>query len=166
MTENKLNSLSNIKAIFLDMDGVLTNCDVIVMDDGELVRKMNVRDGYALKRAVDAGLTVAIISAGYSKGAEIRFANFGLQHIHMSVKNKIEVFNQIITDENITANEVVYMGDDIPDLECISAAAIGVAPNNASHEVLEIADYVTSKNGGDAAVRELIEMVLRAQNKW
>lgn len=148
------------------MDGVLTDGTVQVMPNNELVRTMHTRDGSALNRAVKQGLVLGIISAGFSQAAYDRFENFGVHHIYMNAKPKLPAYKEILEKEGISASEVLYMGDDIADMQCLFASGIGVCPKNSCLDVLAMADYVTEKNGGDGAVREVIEMVLRAQNKW
>lgn len=161
-----MDRLKDIKALFFDMDGVLTNGQVIVMPDGELIRSMHVRDGFALKTMPRSGYVVAIISAGDSVGAVKRFEGFGVQHIRMSANPKIDHFHDICQKEGVQSHEVLYMGDDVADIECLKEAGISVCPANATIDVLPIVDYVTKHNGGEAAVREVAEMVMRAQNKW
>lgn len=161
-----MDRLKGIKALFFDMDGVLTNGQVMVMPDGELIRSMHVRDGFALKTLPKSGYVVAIISAGDSIGAVKRFKGFGVQHVRMLANPKINHFREICEKEGIQSHEVLYMGDDVADIECLKEAGISACPANATGDVLPVVDYVTKNNGGEAAVREVAEMVMRAQDKW
>lgn len=158
--------LKGIKALLFDMDGVFTDGTVMVMPGDELIRTMHTRDGSALNRAVLQGLQVGVISAGFSQPAIDRFEKFGVHHIHMSARPKLPVYRAILEKIGIEPKEVLYMGDDIADMQCLHISGIGVCPANSCQDVLRIADYVTQHNGGNGAVREVIEMVLRAQGKW
>lgn len=158
--------LKNIKAMLFDMDGVLTDGTVIVMPGDELIRKMHTRDGSAIARAVAQGYQMGIISAGFSQPATERFEKFGIQHIYMNAKPKMPVYKAILEKTGLKAEEVLYMGDDIADMQCLYASGIGVCPKTSCQDVYKVADYVTENEGGYGAVREVIEMVLRAQDKW
>lgn len=158
--------LLGIKALIFDMDGVFTDGTLLILPNDELVRSIHTRDGSALARAIKQGFEVGIISAGNSKPSKERFEKFGVQHIHMNVRPKLPVFKEILSKTGLQAKEVLYMGDDIADMQCVYAAGIGVCPKSSCQDILPIADYVTSHEGGSGAVREVIEMVLRAQNKW
>ena len=166
MNESFLERAKGIKAFFFDMDGVLTDGKVLVMQNGDLLRQMNVRDGFALKTLSRKGYIGAIISAGYSEGAVMRFKGFGLKEVHMNADPKLAVFNDILERNKLNASEVLYMGDDVADIECLKTAGIAVSPADASSEVLPYADYITEFTGGNAAVREVVELVLKAQDNW
>lgn len=159
--------LKDIKALFFDMDGVLTDGRVLVMPNDELVRSMHVRDGSAMVRAIGKGFTLAIISAGYSEPAIERFKRFGLQHIYMNAKPKMPAYEEILEkEEGLHPSQILYVGDDIADMKCLYKSGISVCPNDACQDVLGICDYVTKARGGYGVVREVIEMVLRAQKLW
>lgn len=158
--------LKGIKALIFDMDGVFTDGSIIVMPGDELVRTMNTRDGSALNRAVMKGFQVGVISAGFSQPAIERFEKFGVHHIYMNVRPKLPIYRKILEETGLKPSEVLYMGDDIADMQCIHISGIGVCPANSCQDVLRMADYITQNDGGSGAVREVIEMVLRAQCKW
>lgn len=166
MTTNLYDKLKGVKALFFDMDGVFTNGKVTVMPDGDLIRDMHVRDGFALKLLHENGFIVSIVSAGYSVGAIKRFEKFGVQHIKMDSSPKLPDLLEIMEVEGLQDQDVLYMGDDVADLECLDKAGISICPNDAVAEVQEICDYVCKAKGGEAAVRELVEILLRAQDKW
>ena len=158
--------LNNVKAFIFDVDGVLTNGMVTVFPNGELVRNMNIKDGYALKSAVDAGFPVCIISGGSSEGVRTRLQGLGLTEIHLGVHNKIEKYQEIIKKHNLNADEIVYMGDDIPDYPVMELVGVACAPQDAAQEIKRISKYVSPIKGGEGCVRDIIEQVLRVQGKW
>lgn len=160
-----IDKFKDIKVLVFDMDGVLTDGTVLVSPT-ELLRTMHTRDGSAIARAVKQGYELGIISAGFSQSAYDRFVGFGMQHIYMDAKPKWPVFKEIMERTGCTPRQVLYMGDDIADMQCLHAAGIGAVPNDACQDVLAMADYITRQRGGHGAVREVIELVLRSQGKW
>ena len=158
--------LKDIKAFIFDVDGVLTNGMVTIFPDGQLVRNMNIKDGYALKTAMDAGFPVCIISGGSSEGVRTRLQGLGITEIHLGVHDKIEKYHEIIKKYNLNPDEIVYMGDDIPDYPVMELVGMPCAPQNAAPEIKAISKYVSPINGGDGCVRDIIEQVLRVQGKW
>ncbi|NOT37907.1 MAG: HAD-IIIA family hydrolase [Saprospiraceae bacterium] len=163
---NVFDKLDNVKGIILDIDGVFTDNSILVNDQGEFLRIMNVRDGYAIKRAISAGIKVGVISGGKSIGIIHRMKILGIQEIFLGIEDKISVFNKILESWKIDKNNIMYMGDDIPDLECLKEAGLAVCPKDAVPEVLEVADYVTEQEGGKGCIRQIIEHILQSQNKW
>ncbi|MBI3142112.1 MAG: HAD hydrolase-like protein [Bacteroidetes bacterium] len=160
-----IDKFKEIRILLFDMDGVLTDGTVLVTPT-ELLRTMHTRDGSAITRAVKQGFELGIISAGFSQSAHDRFVGFGMQHIYMEAKPKWPVFKQILAITGFQPAQVLYMGDDIADMQCLHAAGIGVAPHDACQDVLAMADHITQHRGGHGAVREVIELVLRSQGKW
>ncbi len=158
--------LNNVKAFIFDVDGVLTNGMVTIFPNGELVRNMNIKDGYALKTAVDAGFPVCIISGGSNEGVRKRLEGLGITEIHLGVHDKIEKYNEIIQKYNLDADAVVYMGDDIPDYPVMELVGVACAPQDAAPEIKRISKYVSPVKGGEGCVRDIIEQVLRVQGKW
>ena len=166
MSQADLSKLSTVRALFFDVDGVFTDGSLLITENGEHLRTMNIKDGYAVKRAVDAGLHVCIISGGKSDGVRIRFQNLGVKEVYLGVQNKTEVFNNLKNKYNLSQDEILYMGDDLPDLEVIQKAGVKVCPHDAVWEIREEADFVMAASGGRGAVRELIEKVMKLQNLW
>lgn len=162
----KDNIFKNIKVLIFDVDGVFTDTRFLVNEDGSYVRTMNTRDGYAMKRAHHAGIKMAVITGGTSKGVEDRLRELGAEWIYSGVHDKKPVFEQLVAEQNWDLAEVLYIGDDIPDLPCIRMAGIGACPKDAVPEVLAASDYISSRNGGDFCVRDLIERILKKQNLW
>ena len=163
---NVFDKLSQIHGMIFDIDGVFTDNNILVTDQGEFLRTMNVRDGYAVKRALQAGKKIAIISGGKSIGIIKRMNILGVHEIHLGIENKIDVFNSIIDEWNIPIENILYMGDDIPDLECMKIAGLAACPKDSVPEILEICEYVSTFEGGKGCVRQIIEQILQAQNQW
>lgn len=158
--------LPHITTFIFDVDGVLTNGIVQVMPGGELVRQMNVKDGFALKTAIDKGFKVAIISGGNNESVRERLNYLGIKDIYLGTHNKLIRFNEYIKEQNITPDEVLYMGDDLPDYEVMTKVGLACAPQDADTEIKKIARYISHKKGGEGCVRDVIEQVLRVQGKW
>lgn len=158
--------LNNIKAFIFDVDGVLTDGTVAIFENGELVRKMNIKDGYALKTAVDAGYHVCIISGGKNEGVRNRLKGLGIKDIYLGAHQKIEAYHEIMDMYQLKSEEVIYMGDDIPDYPVMELVGLPCAPQDAAHEIKSIAKYVSPKGGGQGCARDIIEQVLRVQEKW
>ena len=157
---------NHIKAFFLDVDGVLTDGSVLITEQGELLRTMNVKDGQAIKFALDAGYFIAIITKGRSTGVKDRLLALGIAHVYDKLSDKVDTISQIISEQDFKKEEVLYIGDDIPDLQAKDRVGIFACPSDAEPEVLTAADYVSHKKGGQGCVRELIRRVLKIQSKW
>jgi len=158
--------LIDITTFIFDVDGVLTDGTVTVTTDGELLRTMNVKDGFALKTAVDAGFNICIISGGSNEGVRKRLAGLGIKDIHLGAKNKIDQLNTYLTENNINNSQVLYMGDDIPDYPVMKMSGLPCCPQDAVPEIKAISKYISHKNGGRGAVRDVIEQVLKIHGKW
>jgi 3-deoxy-D-manno-octulosonate 8-phosphate phosphatase (KDO 8-P phosphatase) len=157
---------SRIKLLLFDVDGVLTDGTVTIHEDGTESKAFGIRDGIAIVWARRAGLTVGLLSARASATTPHRAAQLGITIVHQGVRNKVEGYERIVADAGIGDAEVAYMGDDIVDLAVLARVGLSAAPANAVPEVRERVDWVSSSNGGGGAVRELVELVLRAQNRW
>lgn len=155
-----------INTFIFDVDGVLTNGIVTVFPDGQLVRQMNIKDGYALKAAVKAGFKVCIISGGKNEGVRTRLENLGITDIYLGAHNKIIQFNELINKYNLQTENTLYMGDDIPDFPVMKKVGMPCCPNDAAREIKKIATYISDKNGGEGCARDVIEQVMRVQGKW
>lgn len=158
--------IDKIKAIVLDIDGVLTDNQILVTDSGEFLRSMNVRDGYAIKRALQAGLKIGIISGGKSLGTQKRLEVLGISSIYLGVEEKLPVLHQLISSWNLDLKDVAYMGDDIMDIACMKSVGLSCCPKDSVAEVLEFAEFISHYDGGQGCVRELIEMILQANQLW
>jgi len=165
---NELENFSPITTFVLDVDGVLTNSQLLVLENGKLLRQMNVRDGYAIKRAIDMGYKVAIITGGKSKGVVTRLRNLGVVDVYYGIKDKVEAYREFmyLYDEDNADENVLYMGDDVPDYEVMRLVGLPACPSDACPEILSIAKYVSHAKGGQGAVRDVIERVLRLNGHW
>ncbi len=155
-----------VKAFIFDVDGVLTNNELHITETGELLRTMNVRDGQAIKWALEAGMTVAIITGGKSEGVKKRLTELGINEYYSGVKHKLEVFQSILDRNQLLASEICYVGDDLPDLPVLRKVVLSVCPADAVSEVMDICDFISPLKGGMGCVREIIEKVLKLQDKW
>ncbi len=158
--------LPQIKAFIFDVDGVLTNGIVTVMSDGEMIRHMNIKDGYALRCAVNAGFKVCIISGGTNEGVRTRLQNLGITDIYLGAHNKVNQYNELVAMYNLKPEEIVYMGDDVPDAPVMKLVGVPTCPNDAVPEIKAISKYISNKKGGEGCVRDIIEQTLRVQEKW
>ncbi|MCO6163254.1 MULTISPECIES: HAD family hydrolase [unclassified Flavobacterium] len=158
--------MNNITTFILDVDGVLTDGTIHVTQTGEMLRNMNIRDGYAMKAAVENGYTVCIISGGSNEGVRVRLRNLGITDIHLGVSDKVETFKEFIDIYNIQPEQVLYMGDDIPDYHVMKLVGLPTCPQNAVPEIKALSKYISHKEGGKGCVRDVIEQVMKVQHKW
>ncbi|MEJ2881818.1 KdsC family phosphatase [Pedobacter sp. GR22-6] len=161
-----LQKLKEITTLIFDVDGVLTNGDIIASDSGEFLRTFNIKDGYALQLAVKRGYLICIISGGKGIAMQKRFEGLGIQEIHLGVGDKVAVFNSLLAKHQISAEQVLYMGDDIPDLKVMQLVGLPTCPADAVPEIKALSQYISPYTGGKTAVRDIIEKVLRVQHQW
>ena len=147
-------------------DGVLTDGSVNISPTGEMLRKMNIRDGYAMKAAIESGYNVCIISGGSNEGVRIRLKNLGITDIHLGSPDKVETFKEYCELYSISPEKVLYMGDDIPDFHVMQLVGLPTCPQDAAPEIKSISNYISHVNGGKGAVRDVIEQVMKVQDKW
>jgi 3-deoxy-D-manno-octulosonate 8-phosphate phosphatase (KDO 8-P phosphatase) len=166
MSKNYKELLHQITTFIFDVDGVLTDSSVHVTPTGDMLRIMNIRDGFAMKAALESGYRVCIISGGNNEGVRIRLRNLGIYDIHLASPNKVDTFNEYIELYGIQPENVLYMGDDIPDYHVMQLVGLPTCPQDASPEIKAISKYISHKNGGKGAVREVIEQVMKVQGKW
>ena len=158
--------LHKIKAFAFDVDGVLTDGSLLVTPEGDLLRTHNVRDGFAIRMAVLNDYPIAIITAGNSVSTTKRFNELGVKEIYQKAKNKIVALQDYCNKYNLMPEEILYVGDDLPDMEVLKKCGVSVCPSDAANEVKEICDYISSYSGGRGCVRDAIEQVLKCQGKW
>ena len=158
--------MNDITTFVFDVDGVLTDGSVFVNTTGEMLRTMNIRDCYALKAAVDNGYNVCIISGGSNEGVRVRLRNLGITDIHLGTPDKVATFDEYTDVYSILPEQVLYMGDDIPDYHVMQLVGLPTCPQDACPEIKAISKYISHKNGGQGAVRDVIEQVMKVQGKW
>ncbi len=158
--------LTRIKALAFDVDGVLSASNVLLLEGGQPCRTANIKDGYALQLAVKRGMPVAIITGGRSEAVRVRYEGLGIKDVFLGTAVKISKFQEWTASLGIQEDEVLYMGDDIPDYEVMQRCGCPCCPADAAAEIREIATYVSPLNGGYGCVRDVVEQVLRAQGKW
>jgi len=163
---NYREKLKKITTFIFDFDGVLSDGKIWVLPDGEQMRATNVKDGYAMQYALRKGYRIVIISGGIGESMRLRYQTFQGIEIFLKVSDKVEVFNTYIQKHKISPEEVLYMGDDIPDYDLMKICGLKCCPADACTEIKEIAEYISFANGGYGAVRDVIEQTLRAQNRW
>ncbi len=165
---NYKTKLSGIKAFAFDVDGVFTDGTVLATDNGDLLRVHNAKDGFALRMAVIMNYPVAIITGGASKSIVDRFSQLGIprEDIYLSSHVKLPDFKDFCTRHNLSAKEVMFMGDDIPDIQVLKECGLPAAPSDAVTEVKEICEYISLYAGGKCCVRDIIEQTLKIHGKW
>ena len=157
--------IARTEAFIFDVDGVMTDGGIIPTLDGDFIRRYNAKDGYALGYAVKMGYKVCIITGGRGKTLENRLRMLGINRYYTDCMDKITAMREYFADEGIDPAHAIYMGDDIPDLECMREVGIPVCPADAAAEVIEASRYVSEFRGGEGAVRDIVEQVLRARGE-
>ncbi|MEY4777549.1 MAG: hypothetical protein RIS13_297 [Bacteroidota bacterium] len=161
-----LEKLAQVKLLVFDLDGVVTNGKILVMPNGEWIREMNIKDGYALQLAVKSGLTVAVITGSSSVPVKERLLKLGVELFFENIPLKSLTIKELLLKLNIEKSSALFMGDDLPDLDAFGAVGIKTCPADAATELLQVADYISPQPGGNGCVRDIIEKVLRTQGKW
>jgi len=161
-----LEQLKHITTFVFDIDGVLTDGGVFVTETGDTFRQFNIKDGYAVQLAVKCGYNVCAISGAKSESTRYRMNRLGVHDVYVGSKDKVATFNQYIAHKNIDRATVMYMGDDIPDLNVMQLAGLPVCPADAVAEIKAISLYVSPVAGGKGCARDVIEKVLKVQGKW
>ena len=158
--------LDKVRGFVFDVDGVLSDAKIYLHPEGELMRSMNIKDGYALQYAVRKGYPIGIITGGNSHQVKERFSNLGIKDIYLSSRNKMEDLEDFLEKHDLKPEAILYMGDDLPDYEVMKVVGFPTCPADADSEIKELAVYISEKKGGNGCVRDVIEQVLRLQGKW
>lgn len=166
MSRNYKELLKNVTTFVFDVDGVFTDSTIMITTGGELLRTMNVRDGYAVKTALNQGYRVCIISGGSNEGVRHRLQALGVTDIYLGAAFKEESLREYLLDYDIQAEEILYMGDDIPDIPAMQMSGMVVCPQDAVPEVKRISHYISHLNGGKGCVRDIIQQVLKVRGHW
>ena len=158
--------LTKIKALIFDVDGVLSAETIVLSHTGEPLRTVNIKDGYAIQLAVKMGLQVAILTGGKTEAVRLRYEGLGVQHVCMGCSVKIKAYEELLELMHISDEEVLYMGDDIPDYEVMRRCGCPCCPSDAASDIKDISLYISSQASGYGCGRDVVEQVLRAQGKW
>ncbi|MET4081656.1 3-deoxy-D-manno-octulosonate 8-phosphate phosphatase (KDO 8-P phosphatase) [Pedobacter sp. UYP30] len=164
--QDLLNKLKDISTFIFDVDGVLTDGSILSTEDGQSLRTFNIKDGYALQLAVKRGYHLCIISGGDGIAMRKRFEKLGIKDVFLAAGNKVEIFRKYIAEHSILPENVLYMGDDIPDLGIMKLVGLPCCPADAIPEIKAVANFVSPYNGGKTAVRDIIEKVMKIQHNW
>lgn len=158
--------LSRITTLVFDIDGVLSANNVSLDSDGELIRTANVKDGFVLKYALEKGLNVFIITGCINMPVETRLRKLGIEEIIVGSRDKLADFEKLVNKYKLNYSEILYMGDDVPDLCVMKKVALPCCPADACEDVKEISLYISDKKGGDACVRDIVEQIMRVKRLW
>lgn len=158
--------LTKISTFIFDVDGVLTDGKVIVTESGELLRNLNSKDGYALQLAIKKGYRIAVISGGNNEPVKKVLERSGITDIFIREHDKLQCYKDYIYTHSLQDDEVLFMGDDLPDWEVMKRVGVAACPNDAATEIKEISVYISDRKGGEACVRDIIEQTMRVQGKW
>ncbi len=158
--------LKKIRTVVFDVDGVLSQQTILMDAMGEPLRTINIQDGYAIQLAMKMGLRIAILTGGHSENIRLRYQYLGVKDIFLSCAVKINTYHDYLQKYGYKDEEVMYVGDDIPDYEVMSVCGCVCCPADASPDIKKISTYVCARDGGRGCAREVIEQVLRAQGKW
>lgn len=166
VTRNYRSKLKNVTTFIFDFDGVMTNGNIYLGDNGLIIRQGNVKDGYALHLAIKKGYRVIVISGSNDENIRLRCAFFKIPHVFTGISNKEEFLSKFINEQGLKFEELLYMGDDIPDYRAMLLAGVRACPKDAAHEIKKIADYISPYVGGGGCVRDIIEQVLIVKGDW
>lgn len=158
--------IARIRAIVLDVDGVLTDGGIQVTPEGDFIRRYNSKDGFVLSYALKKGYQVAIITGGRGNTLKVRFDMLGIKHVYLNCMAKLEALHDLMDKLGLAPEEILYMGDDIPDINPMMHVGMPVCPADAAPEVINISRYVSQFKGGEGCVRDVVEQVLRARGDW
>jgi len=161
-----LDLLKRVTTFVFDVDGVLTDGSLLILGNGVMARKMNVKDGYALQLAVKRGYKVVIISGGNSEEVTDRLNRLGVSAVYMKVTDKVKVLTEYVSAHNLNWGDLLFMGDDIPDLEAMKKVGVACCPLDAVEEIKRIAAYISPLNGGFGCGRDVIEKVMKLRGDW
>ncbi len=161
-----LAEFKKIKCFVFDVDGVLTNGNLLVMPGGLMARAMNIKDGYAMQLAIKKGYQVWVISGGNSEEVKARLNNLGITEVHMKVGDKLSLLNELSILNTVSLDEMIYMGDDMPDYEAMKAVGIAACPADACFDIKQISTYFSTYKGGEGCARDVIEKVLKLNDHW
>lgn len=161
-----LDKLKDITTFIFDVDGVLTNGNLLISETGEQLRQYSIKDGYAIQLALSKGYQVAVITGAKAHSVALRLKGLGIQHIYLGASYKLPLFQDFLEKTATKPEHIVYVGDDLPDQEIMEKVAISVCPADGVQEIKDCCSYISPFNGGAGVVRDIIEKVLKVQGKW
>ncbi len=164
--KNYKDKLAAITTMCFDYDGVFTDGVMLLLSNGEIARTAHVRDGYAIQLAAKKGIRIAIITGGNQEAVRTRFEGLGIKDVFLGCKNKVDTLTSYMNEHNLAKEQILYMGDDIPDYHVIQMAGLATCPADAAAEIKSVVDYISPVKGGRGCVRDIIEQTLKAQGKW
>lgn len=159
-------SLNKVTTFMLDVDGVLTDGKVLVTEDGELLRNLSSKDGYAIQLAIKKGYRIVVITGGNNEPVKKVLARSGVTDVFLRQHDKLSCYKDYVNSNNLEDAEILYMGDDLPDWEVMKRVGVATCPSDAAHEIKEICLYISDRKGGEGCVRDVIEQTMKAQNTW
>ncbi len=163
---NQLEAFREIETFIFDVDGVMTDSSVVVLEDGKLLRRMSVRDGYALQLAMIQGYSIFVITGGKSEGVKERLNKLGISEVYLGVADKLSTYEEIVDTYDLNEATILYMGDDMPDYPVLRRVGLPTCPADAVPEIRALARYISPYPGGAGCVRDVIEKVLKLNDKW
>jgi 3-deoxy-D-manno-octulosonate 8-phosphate phosphatase (KDO 8-P phosphatase) len=166
MEKNFKELLHDVRCFVFDIDGVLTDGSLMVQSDGTMLRRMNIKDGYALRLAAQKNYEIFIISGSKQDGSAARLKNLGIEHVFTGVENKLAQLENLMLRTRTRPDEILYMGDDMPDLDVMKICGLRTCPADAVHQIKSICQYVSPFKGGEGCVRDVIEQVLTLRGEW
>lgn len=162
----QLSKFKNIKTFIFDIDGVFTNNEILINEEGHMLRSMNVRDGYAVKRALSSGYRLIIITGGKSEGVNKRMGFLGITEVYSGIQDKLSLYLKILEENQFKEEEILYMGDDLPDIKVMKRVGLACCPADSVPEIIAISSYISPFPGGATCVRDVIEKVMKLNNQW
>ena len=163
---NVLSLFAGIKHIILDVDGVLTNGEVLLLPDGDMVRTMHTKDGFAMQLAIKKGYGISVITGGTSTAVAKRLQGLGITDVFISVKDKVEILHGLIEKNKLRNEEIAFIGDDIPDFDAMQLVGMPCCPSDAVPEIKQISKYISPFEGGKGCVRDILEKILKLNGDW
>ncbi len=164
--KNRLEYFKHIRTFIFDVDGVMTDGTLQVTDSGDALRTFHTRDGYAMRRAVQEGYNICVITGGKGNSIERRLKDLGISHYYTGVGDKLPVYQRYIAAHNLNPAEILFMGDDLNDYEVMHKVGLACCPADACTEIIEMAHYISPNTGGKGCVRDVIEKVMKLQGTW